>query len=66
MPYALHTKSIVEVDPVVLPNGRVYGKQRLQAFNEGLGVERGWVRDPVEGLGGECWRENLVRKVFIM
>ncbi|CAI6334035.1 unnamed protein product [Periconia digitata] len=66
VPYALHTKSIVEADPVVLPNGRVYGKERLKGFNEGLGTEKGWVRDPVEGLGGERWRESLVRKVFIM
>ncbi|PVI03439.1 protein FYV10 [Periconia macrospinosa] len=66
VPYALHTKSIVESDPVVLPNGRVYGKERLRVFNEGLGTERGWVRDPGEGLGGEKWRESAVRKVFIM
>lgn len=66
VPYAHHSKSLVENDPVVLPNGRIYGRERLRAFNDGLGVESGWVRDPVEGLGGSRWREEEVRKVFIM
>ncbi|KAF2638867.1 hypothetical protein P280DRAFT_470884 [Massarina eburnea CBS 473.64] len=65
VPYAHHTKSIVEPDPVVLPNGRIYGKQRLELFNEGAGTEKGMVRDPVEGLGGDTWLEGDVRKVFI-
>jgi macrophage erythroblast attacher len=66
VPYAHHSKSLVENDPVVLPNGRVYGRERLKGFNDGLGVERGYVRDPVEGLGGRKWREGEVKKVFIM
>lgn len=65
VPYAHHTKSIVENDPVVLPNGRIYGYERLRGFNEKVGTERGWVRDPVEGLGGQKWKEGEVRKVFI-
>ncbi|KAF2175274.1 protein FYV10 [Zopfia rhizophila CBS 207.26] len=65
VPYAHHTKSIVENDPVVLPNGRIYGRERLNSYNEKVGTERGWVRDPVEGVGGERWREEQVRKVFI-
>lgn len=66
VPYAHHSKSLVESDPVVLPNGRVYGKERLKMFNEKVNMEEGWVRDPVEGLGGTKWRESEVRKVFIM
>lgn len=66
MPYAHHTKSIVENDPVVLPNGRIYGRDRLRLFNEKIGTERGWVRDPVEGVKGDKWRESEVRKVFVM
>lgn len=66
VPYAHHSKSLVEVDPVVLPNGRVYGKERLRQFCEKVGVEPGWVRDPAEGLGGEKWPEAEVSKVFIM
>ncbi|KAJ4366833.1 GID complex subunit containing RING finger motif [Neocucurbitaria cava] len=41
VPYAHHTKSIVENDPVVLPNGRIYGRERLRVFNEKVGTERG-------------------------
>ncbi|KAL7771539.1 hypothetical protein CFE70_001486 [Pyrenophora teres f. teres 0-1] len=52
VPYALHTKSIVEDAPVVLPNGRIYGEERLRVFNEKVGTERGWVRDPVGGWVG--------------
>ncbi|KAF2259594.1 protein FYV10 [Lojkania enalia] len=66
VPYAHHTKSNVENDPVVLPNGRIYGSERLQSYNEKVGTEKGWVRDPVGGAAGEKWRESDVRKVFIM
>lgn len=40
VPYANRTKSCVEEDPVVLPNGRVFGRERLRVLNEkmvGLG-----------------------------
>lgn len=66
MPYALHTTSLVENDPVVLPNGRVYGSERLRLFNEKVGTEKGWVHDPVAGVAGEKWKESEVRKVYIM
>lgn len=66
MPYAHHTKSIVENDPVVLPNGRIYGRERLKSFNDKVGTEKGWVKDPMGGVSGEKWRESEVRKVFIM
>ncbi|KAF2028442.1 hypothetical protein EK21DRAFT_113934 [Setomelanomma holmii] len=66
VPYAHHTKSIVENDPVVLPNGRIYGSERLKAFNKKVGTESGWVRDPVGGIHGDAWREGEVRKVYIM
>ncbi|KAF2730375.1 protein FYV10 [Polyplosphaeria fusca] len=65
VPYAHHTKSIVENDPVVLPNGRVYGRERLGVYNELVGETEGWVRDPVGGRG-ERWKLKEVRKVFIM
>ncbi|KAH8724768.1 CTLH/CRA C-terminal to lish motif domain-containing protein [Phaeosphaeriaceae sp. PMI808] len=66
VPYAHHTKSIVESDPVVLPNGRIYGSERLEAFNKKVGTEAGWVRDPVDGIKGDAWKEDEVRKVYIM
>lgn len=67
MPYAHHTKSIVENDPVVLPNGRIYGSERLRVFNEKVGTEKGWVRDPVGGgTKEELYRESEVRRVFVL
>jgi len=66
VPYAHHTKSIVKNDPVVLPNGRIYGRDQLTAFNKKVGTESGWVRDPVDGIKGEVWSESEVRKVYIM
>ena len=56
----------MEDDPVVLPNGRVFGRERLRVLNEKLGTRKGWVRDPTEGLReGTEWGEEEVRKVFI-
>ncbi|KAK5124796.1 hypothetical protein LTR85_001509 [Meristemomyces frigidus] len=64
VPYAHHTKSFMEEDPVVLPNGRVFGRERLRVLNEKVGTGRGKVRDPTE-VGGVEWDESVVRKVFI-
>ena len=65
VPYAHHTKSYIEDDPVVLPNNRIYGRDRLRVLNEKLGTRRGKVRDPGEGLEGTEWSEGEVRKVYI-
>lgn len=65
VPYAHHTKSFMEDDPVMLPNGRVFGRERLQALNEKLGVTKGKLRDPTEGHEGLEWEEREVKKVFI-
>jgi macrophage erythroblast attacher len=64
LPYAHHSKSHVESDPVMLPNGRIYGRDRLIKLNEKLGTEKDYVRDPVEPKEKFQW--SLVRKVFIM
>lgn len=64
VPYAQHSKSHVESDPVVLPNGRIYGRERLVRANEKLGTPEGKVTDPVEAGVVYDWRE--VHKVFIM
>ncbi|TKA35612.1 hypothetical protein B0A54_12580 [Friedmanniomyces endolithicus] len=66
VPYAHHTKSYMEDDPVVLPNGRVFGRERLRGLNVKLGVPEGRVRDPTDGLGGAEWAWGEVRKVFIL
>lgn len=64
MPYAHHSKSYVESDPIVLPNGRVYGKQRLIEISGKMGsVEPGTVKDPTTG---EVFQESEMKKVYIM
>lgn len=64
MPYAHHSKSYVESDPIVLPNGRVYGKQRLIDISTKMGsVESGKVKDPTTG---EVYNETEMKKVYIM
>ncbi|KAL9077922.1 MAG: hypothetical protein Q9157_003158 [Trypethelium eluteriae] len=63
VPYAHHTKSFVENDPVVLPNGRIYGRERLWGFNEKLGWVEGKVRDPTNPT--EWYGVEEVKKVFI-
>lgn len=67
VPYAHHTTSFVEEDPVVLPTGRLFGRQRLKDLNEKLGVREGWVRDPtVEGSEEWRWEDSgMVRKAYI-
>ncbi|KAL4789536.1 CTLH/CRA C-terminal to lish motif domain-containing protein [Aspergillus venezuelensis] len=64
MPYAHHTKSSVESDPIVLPNGRVYGLHRLLEMSNKLSsVEAGKVKDPITG---EIYDESEMKKVYIM
>jgi macrophage erythroblast attacher len=64
LPYAHHSKSHVESDPVMLPNGRIYGRERLVDLNEKLGTAKHYVRDPVEPDRKFQW--SSVRKVYIM
>lgn len=63
MPYANHTKSYVESDPIVLPNGRVYGQERLLELSKKVGcVEVGKVKDPTTG---EVFEESEMKRVYI-
>ncbi|MCJ1386873.1 GID complex subunit containing RING finger motif [Xylographa soralifera] len=62
LPYAHHTKSYVENDPVVLPNGRIYGRDRLMQMSAKIGLENGEVKDPTTG---EIFEGTMVRKVYI-
>ncbi|KAG9965566.1 protein FYV10, partial [Aureobasidium melanogenum] len=63
VPYAHHSKSYVEDDPVMLPNGRIYGRGRLMALNEKIGTAEGKVRDPTD-LSQE-FGESDIKKVYI-
>jgi macrophage erythroblast attacher len=65
-PYAHHTKSYMEDDPVVLQNGRVFGRERLKMLMAKIGMEDGLVRDPTEKDGNIWkWDDQNVRKVYI-
>ncbi|ODM23566.1 Protein fyv10 [Aspergillus cristatus] len=64
MPYAHHTKSYIESDPIVLPNGRVYGQERLLDMNKKVGcIEAGTIKDPTTG---EVFEESDMKRVYIM
>ena len=62
LPYAHHTKSNVENNPIVLPNGRLYGRDRLLEMSAKVGLEPGKVKDPTTS---EVFNETEIRKVFI-
>ncbi|MCJ1248278.1 GID complex subunit containing RING finger motif [Trapelia coarctata] len=62
LPYAHHTKSYVENDPVVLPNGRIYGRDRLMQMSAKVGLDDSHVKDPTTG---EVFETSKVRKVYI-
>ena len=62
LPYAHHTKSYVENDPVVLPNGRVYGRDRLLEMSAKVGLEAGLVKDPTTS---QIYAASEIRKVYI-
>ncbi|KAI9864535.1 MAG: GID complex subunit containing RING finger motif [Trichoglossum hirsutum] len=62
VPYAHHTKSYVECDPVLLPNGRIYGRERLLQMSAKVGMPDGKVKDPTTS---EEFDGSEVKKVFI-
>jgi macrophage erythroblast attacher len=77
VPYAHHTTSSVEADSVVLPNGRIYGRARLEELQRklamaGVGganideVEIGKEGEVVDPTTGERFGWHEVRKVYIM
>lgn len=74
VPYAHHTTSHIEDDPVVMPNGRIYGRERLKRLNEKmitpqteelaqLIMQGAPVRDPMNPDEIYYWRE--VKRVYI-
>jgi macrophage erythroblast attacher len=63
VPYAHHTKSHVEHDLVLLPNGRVYGRERLEEYARKTG---GLLEGQVKDLRtGEVFDGSRVRRVYI-
>ena len=74
VPYAHHTTSSVEADPVVLPNDRIYGRGRLEELQRKLAmsgggldqIEIGKEGQVVDPTTGEKFTWPEVRKVYIM
>lgn len=63
LPYAHHTKSNVENDPIVLPNGRVYGRERVMQMSRKIGLKEAYqVIDPTTS---EIYETSKIRKVYI-
>jgi macrophage erythroblast attacher len=63
VPYAHHARSSVDPDPVMLPNGRIYGRERLELLASKLNLQAGIVRDPTTGEEVEA---SSLRKVYVM
>ena len=62
LPYAHHTKSHVESDPIVLPNGRVYGRERVLQMSAKAGLTEAFVKDPTTS---EIFEASKIQKVYI-
>lgn len=62
VPFALHSKSHVEPDLLLLPNGRAYGKARLEEYAKKAGLDEGHVKDL---RTGEVYSVERLKKVFI-
>lgn len=62
VPYAQHSKSHVEHDLLLLPNGRVYGKARLDEYAAKTNIPQALVKDL---LTGELYPRDKLKKVFI-
>ncbi|KAI9746619.1 MAG: GID complex subunit containing RING finger motif [Claussenomyces sp. TS43310] len=62
VPYAQHTKSHVDPDARLLPNGRVYGLKKLQDYSRKAGLEEGMVKDL---RTGQVFLEEGLTKVYI-
>ncbi|RDL39373.1 Macrophage erythroblast attacher protein-like protein [Venustampulla echinocandica] len=62
VPYAHHTKSHVESDLVLLPNGCVYGARRLEEYSRKAGLGPGLLKDL---RNGDVFSVDDVKKVYI-
>ncbi len=62
VPYAHHSKSHVEHDLMLLPNGRVYGRARLDDYSRKSGLAVGMVRDL---RTGDVYSVDELKRVYI-
>lgn len=62
VPYAHHSKSHVENDLMLLPNGRVYSKAQLDDHARKANFDPGWIKDL---RTGDVYPINQLKKVYI-
>ncbi|KAH8602490.1 macrophage erythroblast attacher protein-like protein [Bisporella sp. PMI_857] len=62
VPYAHHTKSHVETDLVLLPNGCVYGRHRLEEYSRKAGLGPELLKDL---RSGDVYPAEALKKVYI-
>ncbi|KAI1167434.1 CTLH/CRA C-terminal to lish motif domain-containing protein [Nemania serpens] len=62
VPHALHSKSHVEPDLLLLPNGRAYGKARLEEYAKQAGLRDDEVKDL---RTGDVYKFDQLKKVYI-
>ena len=62
VPYAHHTKSCVENDLFLLPNGQTCGKQRLEEQASKAGLPTGKVKDP---RTGDVFSMESLQRIYI-
>ncbi|KAI1202512.1 CTLH/CRA C-terminal to lish motif domain-containing protein [Nemania serpens] len=62
VPHALHSKSHVEPDLLLLPNGRAYGKARLEEYAKQAGLRDDEVKDL---RTGDVFKFDELKKVYI-
>jgi macrophage erythroblast attacher len=62
VPYAHHSKSHVEHDLLLLPNGRVYSRERLEEHARKTALPEGQVKDP---RTGDIYPADGLKKVYI-
>lgn len=62
VPHALHSKSHVEPDLLLLPNGRAYGKARLEEYAKQAGLRDDEVKDL---RTGDVFKFDQLKKVYI-
>ncbi|KAI1117053.1 CTLH/CRA C-terminal to lish motif domain-containing protein [Nemania sp. NC0429] len=62
VPHALHSKSHVEPDLLLLPNGRAYGRARLEEYAKQAGLRDDEVKDL---RTGDVYKFDQLKKVYI-
>lgn len=61
LPFALHVRSHLDSDPVVLPNGRICGLEKLKEYSRKAGIQEDKIADPISR---EIFNTEELKPVF--